>query len=237
MRWLAWIFAFGSVVTMADEARIREAIAGINPMIAIKSVDAVAQTPFFEVILMSGERIYTDKSGLYFVAGDLYNVGIGGVQNLTEISRRVDRQAILEGLDPSKLVVFSPVIEVTHRLLVFTDIDCGYCRRLHSEIDQLLENGVEVRYAAFPRAGVGSDSYDKYVSVYCDNDQKAAMTLAKAGETPEAATCDNPVSDQYQLGQKLGVTGTPTLIFENGEMLPGYLPWRDLLERMNQLGS
>ncbi|HBX27304.1 MAG TPA: protein-disulfide isomerase [Gammaproteobacteria bacterium] len=237
MRWLAWIFAFFSVAAMADEARIREAISGINPMIEIKSVDAVAQTPFFEVILMSGERIYTDKSGLYFVAGDLYNVGIGDLQNLTEISRRVDRQAILEDLDPLKLVVFSPVVEVTHRLLIFTDIDCGYCRRLHSEIDQLLKYGVEVRYAAFPRAGVGSDSYDKYVSVYCANDQRAAMTLAKAGEMPEAATCDNPVSGQYQLGQKLGITGTPTLIFENGEMQPGYSHWKDLLERMNQLDS
>lgn len=237
MRWLVWVFAFVSVATMADEARIREAITSINPMIQIKSVDGVVDTPFFEVILMSGERVYTDESGLYFVAGDLYKIGTGGVKNLTEVSRRVDRQAILEDLDPTKLVVFSPVVEVTHRLLVFTDIDCGYCRRLHSEIDQLLENGVEVRYAAFPRAGVGSDSYDKYVSVYCAKDQNAAMTLAKAGETPKATTCDNPVSDQYQLGQKLGITGTPTLIFENGEMQPGYLPWGDLLERMNQLGS
>ncbi|MBE59283.1 MAG: protein-disulfide isomerase [Gammaproteobacteria bacterium] len=237
MRWLAWVFTFVSVATMADEARIREAITGINPMIQIKSVNAVVETPFFEVNLMSGERVYTDKSGLYFVAGDLYKIGTDGVKNLTEISRRVDRQAILKDLEPSKLVVFSPVEEVRHRLLVFTDIDCGYCRRLHSEIDQLLENGVEIRYAAFPRAGVGSDSYDKYVSVYCAKDQNAAMTLAKAGETPEAATCYNPVSDQYQLGQKLGITGTPTLIFDNGEMQPGYLPWRDLLERMNQLGS
>ena len=237
MRWLAWVFTFVSVVTMADEARIREAITGINPMIQIKSVTAVVETPFFEVNLMSGERVYTDKSGVYFVAGDLYKIGTGGVKNLTEISRRVDRQVTLEDLDPSKLVVFSPVVEVTHRLLVFTDIDCGYCRRLHSEIDRLLENGVEIRYAAFPRAGVGSDSYDKYVSVYCAEDQRAAMTIAKAGETPEAVTCDNPVSDQYQLGQKLGITGTPTLIFDNGEMQPGYLPWRDLLERMNQLGS
>ena len=76
---------------------------------------------------------------------------------------------------------------------------------MHSEIEQLQENGVEVRYAAFPRAGVGSDSYNKYVSVYCAKDQNATMTLAKAGETPEAATCDNPVADQYQLGQKLGI--------------------------------
>lgn len=237
MRWLAWVFTFVSFAAAADEARITEAITGINPMIQIKSVDAIEDTPFFEIILMSGERIYSDNTGLHFVAGDLYKVGAGDVKNLTEISRRVDRKAILKDFDPSKLVVFSPVVEVTHRLLIFTDIDCGYCRRLHSEIDKLLDNGVEVRYAAFPRAGVGSDSYDKYVSVYCAEDQNAAMTLAKAGETPEAAICDNPVSDQYQSGQRLGITGTPTLIFENGEMQPGYLPWKDLLERMKQLSS
>ena len=127
--------------------------------------------------------------------------------------------------------------EVKHRLLVFTDIDCGYCRRMHSEIELLQENGVEVRYAAFPRAGVGSDSYNKYVSVYCAKDQNTTMTLAKAGETLDAATCDNPVADQYQLGQKLGITGTPTLIFESGDMQPGYAPWNELLKRMNQQGS
>ena len=120
---------------------------------------------------------------------------------------------------------------------MFTDIDCGYCRRLHSEIEQLQENGVEVRYAAFPRAGVGSDSYKKYVSVYCAKDQNVTMTLAKAGKMPEPATCDNPVADQYKLGQKLGITGTPTLIFEDGEMQPGYAPWKELLKRMNQQGS
>jgi thiol:disulfide interchange protein DsbC len=237
MRWLVSILAVFSVTAIADQAQIEKAITGINPMIQIESVKPIDETPFFEVTLKTGERIYTDSTGSHFVAGDLYQVGSGGVKNLTDIGRRADRQELLGQLDESTLIVFSPKGEVKHRLLVFTDIDCGYCRRLHSEIEQLQENGVEVRYAAFPRAGVGSDAYNKYVSVYCAKDQNETMTLAKQGETPEVVTCDNPVADQYQLGQKLGITGTPTLIFEDGEMQPGYAPWKELLKRMNQQGS
>ena len=237
MRWILSIAALVSVATIADQLQIEKVITGINPMIQIESVKPVDDTPFFEVTLKSGERIYTDSKGSHFVAGDLYQVGSDGLKNLTDIGRRAARQELLAQLDESKLVTFSAKGEVKHRLLVFTDIDCGYCRRMHSEIEQLQENGVEVRYAAFPRAGVGSDSYNKYVSVYCAKDQNATMTLAKAGETPEAVTCDNPVANQYQLGQKLGITGTPTLIFESGDMQPGYAPWNELLRRMNQQGS
>jgi thiol:disulfide interchange protein DsbC len=237
MRWFTLVFTIVSITVSADEALIKRSITGINPTIELESVSEVGQTPFFEVTLTTGERIYTDATGSYFIAGDLYEVSAGGVKNLTDISRRTDRQTLLGGLDESKLVVFSPAGEVKHRLLVFTDIDCGYCRQLHGEIEQLLGNGIEIRYAAFPRAGVGSDSYTKYVSVYCAKDRNEAMTRAKQGDIPEVLTCDNPIADQYQLGQKLGITGTPTLIFESGEMQPGYAPWQDLLKRMNQLGS
>ena len=237
MRWLVSLLAVFSVAAIADQEQIKKAITGINPMIQIESVKPIDDSPFFEVTLKTGERIYTNATGSHFVAGDLYQVGTDGVKNLTDVGRRADRQELLGQLDESSLIVFSPKGEVKHRLLVFTDIDCGYCRRLHNEIEQLQENGVEVSYAAFPRAGVGSESYNKYVSVYCAKDQNAMMTLAKQGETPEVATCDNPVADQYQLGQKLGITGTPTLIFEDGEMQPGYAPWKELLKRMNQQGS
>jgi len=176
MRWLVSILAVFSVTAIADQAQIEKAITGINQMIQIESVKPINDTPFFEVTLKTGERIYTDATGSHFVAGDLYQVGSGGVKNLTDIGRRADRQELLGQLDESTLIVFPPNGEVKHRLLVFTDIDCGYCRRLHSEIEQLQENGVEVRYAAFPRAGVGSDSYNKYVSVYCAKDQNATMT-------------------------------------------------------------
>ena len=237
MRWLVSLLALFSVTVIADQAQIEKAITGINSMIEIKSVKPIDDTPFYEVTLKTGERIYTDSTGSHFVAGDLYQVDIGSVKNLTDIGRRADLRELVSQIDESELIIFSPKGEVKHRLLVFTDIDCGYCRRLHSEIEQLQENGVEVRYAAFPRAGVGSDSYKKYVSVFCAKDQNVSMTLAKAGKMPEPATCDNPVADQYKLGQKLGITGTPTLIFEDGEMQPGYAPWKELLKRMNQQGS
>lgn len=237
MRWLVSLLALFSVTVIADQAQIEKAITGINSMIQIQSVKPIDDTPFYEVTLKTGERIYTDSTGSHFVAGDLYQVDIGSVKNLTDVGRRADLRELVSKIDESKLIIFSPKGEVKHSLLVFTDIDCGYCRRLHSEIEQLQENGVEVRYAAFPRAGVGSDSYKKYVSVYCAKDQNVTMTLAKAGKMPEPATCDNPVADQYKLGQKLGITGTPTLIFEDGEMQPGYAPWKELLKRMNQQGS
>lgn len=226
-----------SQAVFADETKIREAILGINPAIQITAITPVANTDFFEVGLGSGERIYINAAATHFVAGDLYQVGPGGVMNLTDVSRRDDRLAVLEDLDPSQLVVFSPKGEVKHRLLVFTDIDCGYCRRLHQEIEALLEGGVEVRYAAFPRAGVGSESYQKYVSVVCAADPQAAMTEAKLGIDPEPMTCENAVADQFRIGQQLGISGTPTLIFENGEMQPGYSPAAELLSRMNQAGS
>ena len=237
MRWLISAIVFISALVQADEVEIKKAILGINPIIRIDVVAPVDGTSFFEVTLETGERLYTDATGSHFVAGDLYQVGPGSVTNLTDAGRRTDRQALLLQLDDSKLIVFSPQDKVRHRLLIFTDIDCGYCRKLHNEIDQLLDHGVEIRYAAFPRAGLGSDSYDKYVSVYCAQNPNKMMTLAKSGETPETAICDNPVADQYELGQQLGISGTPTLFFENGEMQPGYMPWQELLKRMNQLGS
>ena len=237
MRWIIGILSVLSLTATADEGRIRDAIEGISPSIQIESITEVAGAPFFEVRLGSGERIYTNPEGTHFVAGDLYEIGVGRVRNLTDAGRSEDRQAMLSTLNDEDLVIFSPTGPVKHRLLVFTDIDCGYCRKLHSEIESLLENGVEVRYAAFPRAGVGSESYNKYVSVVCAANPQEAMTAAKAGQTPEPLTCANAVSEQFQLGQQLGITGTPTLIFEDGAMQPGYAPWPELLKRMNPAGS
>jgi thiol:disulfide interchange protein DsbC len=156
---------------------------------------------------------------------------------LTDLAKQDERKVLLKSLDSSELVVFEPSGNVAHELLVFTDIDCGYCRKLHEEIDNLLANGVRVSYAAFPRAGVGSESFEKYVSVVCADDQQQAMTDAKQGMDPEPRTCANAVEAQFRLGQSLGISGTPTLIFDDGSMQPGYAPWNELLKRMNQTGS
>lgn len=236
---LLLLFVIGLVSGLAEasEDAIRKAIISINPAIQVQSVELVKSTPFFEVILHTGERVYTDSSATYLMTGDLYKIESGGAVNITEAGRRSDRQKLFVSLRNEDLVVFSPAGEIKHRLLIFTDIDCGYCRKLHAEIDYLLKNGVEVRYAAFPRSGVNSESFEKYVSVVCAENQQKAMTEAKLGNEPKVATCSNQVEEQLRLGQKLGITGTPTLIFEDGGIQPGYSPWKELLNRMNKVGS
>ncbi len=237
MRWF-WIgltIFWGHAI--ADEKAIEKAVSGINPTIRVQSIQAIKGADFFEVILQSGERIYANSNASYFVAGDLYKIEVGGIVNITEQSRRTDRQKLLETLKDEDLVVFPPPGKVKHRLLIFTDIDCGYCRKLHDEIENLLKNGVEVRYAAFPRSGLNTPSYFKYVSVVCADDRRTAMTAAKLGDDPETISCLNQVEAQLRLGQQLGISGTPTIIFEDGSMQPGYSPWIELLNRMNQIGS
>ncbi|NOT84829.1 MAG: DsbC family protein, partial [Methylococcaceae bacterium] len=115
---------------------------------------------------------------------------------------------------------------------VFTDIDCGYCRKLHSEIDQYLAAGISVRYLFFPRAGKGSDSYNKAVSVWCAKDRAKALTLAKQDKEIEEKTCPNPIDKHMQLAQEFEVRGTPMIVSDKGAVFPGYIPAKQLAESL-----
>ena len=133
-------------------------------------------------------------------------------------------------------ISFAPE-KTDYDLLVFTDIDCGYCRKLHNQMEEYNENGIAIHYLAFPRAGIGSASYDKYVSVWCADDQQAAMTLAKNGGENESASCPNPIAEQYDLGRELGVTGTPAIVTTDGMLIPGYVPPAQLRQRLEAMAA
>jgi len=200
----------------------------------IVSAKATNIDGIYEVLFNEGSIIYTTLDGEYFFYGS--NLGLfqnddGRVTNLTsktlalaEKNKAKDRLPILQGIDRNDLVVFSPKGEVKASVIVFTDVDCGYCRKLHAEIDSYLERGIEIKYAAFPRAGVGSDSYKKIVSAWCAPNQQETMTLLKSNRAVEMKNCDNPVASQYQLGRQVGVTGTPSIFTEDGQIIPGYKP-------------
>lgn len=175
----------------------------------------------YEVVV--GPRVfYLSPDGRYVIAGDV--IDLQSKLNLTEAIRGKARDTALANLKEEDMIVFAPKGETKHTLTVFTDIDCGYCRKLHNEMSQYNDLGIKVRYMAFPRAGVNSPSYNKIVSVWCAKDKRAALTKAKNGGSVPNTTCDNPVKQQMQLGQVLGVTGTPALILENGQLYPGYAP-------------
>ncbi|MDB2706512.1 DsbC family protein [Pseudomonadales bacterium] len=179
----------------------------------------------FSLKLADGTTLLTDATGTYFIHGDIYQKTNGRMVNLSEQERSDSRKALIDGLDEAQMVVFAPPpAKQKTTITVFTDIDCGYCRKLHQEVPELNRLGIAVRYLAYPRAGIDSASYDKIVSAWCAPDQKKALTQAKAGDAIPGRSCDNPVKAHFELGELVGVTGTPSIIFEDGRLLPGYLP-------------
>ena len=175
---------------------------------------------------------YMSKDARYVINGDI--IDLQKQINLSEHQRAAAKMAAVNQLSEKDMIVYAPK-KVKHVVTVFTDIDCGYCRKLHSEIAQYNKLGIEIRYLAYPRAGIGSDSYKKAVAVWCAKDRKAAITTAKNGGNIEQKTCDNPVAKEFNLGQELGVNGTPTLVLENGQIYPGYAPPEQLNKVLEQI--
>ena len=169
------------------------------------------------------EIAYVSEDGKYAIAGDLYELGTD--KNLTETTRRVERLKLLGSVPESQMVVFSPK-DPKYTISVFTDVDCTYCRKLHSQIAEYNRLGIKVRYLSFPRSGPDTESWAKAEAVWCAADRGAALTRAKRGEEiSKPKNCVNtPVAREYALGEDIGVRGTPAIVLENGEMLPGYLP-------------
>ena len=211
----------------------RQKLQASRPDLPIKEFRPSKVEGIFEVVLGSGMTLYMNETADYLIAGDLYFVTAGGLVNATEADRIDTRRELLSGLDASEMIVFSPPAQlVKTTVTVFTDIDCGYCRKLHQEVPELNRMGIAVRYLAYPRAGIGSASYDKAVTVWCSENPEIALTQAKAGTTLEPITCVNPVAAQYGLGDKFGVTGTPAVFYEDGTLQSGYMPAADMAERL-----
>ena len=178
---------------------------------------------------------YISADGQYLVRGDILN--LDSRENLTRPARNRARLEAVESLGEANMIVFRPQNEVRHTVTVFTDVDCGYCAKLHAEMQSYLDKGIAVRYVAFPRAGVGSETYDTMVSVWCADDQRKAMTQAKAGQPVAAKSCPNPVAAHYEMGQLVGVRGTPTIVLDNGDVVPGYLPAQRLHDALEQAAA
>ncbi|MBX3725781.1 MAG: DsbC family protein [Xanthomonadales bacterium] len=220
-----------SLPASADDKVVREAIQGLVPG---ASIDAIAEStlPGFYEVTLGGQVVYVTADGRYLVQGAVFDI-VNRV-DLTEQKRAGARREALAAVPADKRIVFAPS-EVKHRLTVFTDIDCGYCRRLHQEMAEYNARGIAIEYLWFPRAGVGSESFQKAVNVWCAPDRRDAMTRAKAGQEVEQRTCPNPVGEDYTLGQQIGISGTPALITEDGTLLPGYMPADQLLMRLDGL--
>jgi len=215
-------------VAHADENAIRQALAKSMPSVTVESVKPSEISGLFEVTV-GGNIFYVSDDGKYLIQGHL--VDIAARTDLTEEKLSGTRKQAIEKLGLDKMIVFKPKVS-KYTVSIFTDIDCSYCRKLHSEIDQYMAEGITIQYLFFPRAGKGSDSYSKAVSVWCADDRKAALTAAKKGDKLDAKTCDNPVDQHMQLAEDFEVKGTPMIVTEKGNIFPGYLPAKQLAEAL-----
>jgi thiol:disulfide interchange protein DsbC len=168
------------------------------------------------------EIVYVTADGKYAFTGDLYDLASN--HNLTEQHRRELRVKAMSAFPESDMVVFGPK-ELKYTVTVFTDVDCPYCRKLHSQIGEYNRLGIRVRYLLYPRTGPNSVSWTKAEQVWCSTDRNAALTRAKLGEALQTKPCaNNPVARSYALGQDFALEGTPAIVTADGEMLPGYVP-------------
>ncbi len=221
-------FALVSAVQANDaEQTIRQALHSMQPDLPIEKITASPMPDLYQVQLKGGRLLYASADGEFLLQGNLFQIQNGQATNLTE---QVEQKAIatqINNIPMQEMVVFPAKDSKTH-ITVFTDTDCGYCQKLHSEVAELNKLGVEVRYLAFPRQGVGSHGYNTLTSIWCADDPLDAMNEAKARRDVPSKTCKNPIDKQYALGQSVGVQGTPTIILANGQMIPGYQPAKQL---------
>jgi len=227
------LIGIGSPVMAAKEAPLGQAIIDnltkAQPGIPIERVEETTMSGILAVVLGDGTVLYGSEDGTHLFSGDMFSIAGGEIVNLAEQRRSSTRQELMSDPLFKDALVFAATGTKKASINVFTDVDCGYCRKLHQEVPQLNAMGIEVRYLAYPRAGVGSESYTKIVSAWCADNPQQALTQLKRGQNIADRQCgDNTVADQYNLGQKMGISGTPAIILEDGRLLPGYLPAAEL---------
>ena len=225
-RTLATLFALplglGAAAASAQELTKEELASRLNG-IAVEDIKDAPIAGLYEVAI-GANVAYVTKDGKFIIRGDIYDAETSA--NVSEETRARARATLLGSVDPATMIVFKPANgEVKHTVTIFTDIDCGYCRQFHREINKVTALGIEVHYLFYPRTGPNTESWAKADQVWCAADHNSALTRAKlGGELPEGEPCATPVEAHFDLGKRIGVRGTPAVFSESGELLGGYLP-------------
>lgn len=229
---LAFLLISGLLISAgAAEELVQQLELSLRRVIPDAQITEIRESPIrgiYEVAL-GPQIVYMTEDGRYIFSGSLMDLKES--RNLSKERRAVARLAALDTLGAKSMIEFAPN-NPRRMVYVFTDLDCTYCRRMHKEIGELNNAKIGVRYLAFPRAGIGSGSYNKAVSVWCNDNQKKALTDAKAGKQIKKAKCTNPVEEHYEMGRQMGIGGTPALVLDDGTEVGGYVPAKELINML-----
>jgi len=231
----AWLLLQSfSVLAETDSVKnIRAVLKHKFPQANISRIEKSLVPDLYEVE-MPPHIFYISKDAKYVINGDL--IDLPADRNITQEKQAKARITTINQLGEASMIIYAPK-KTKYTISVFTDIDCPYCHKLHNEIDKYNALGIRVRYLAYPRSGPNTPSFTKAEHVWCAKDRKKAITDAMNGKSIEAKTCNNPVMKQFVTGVKVGVTGTPAIFLENGQLLPGYYPADKLIKVLEQSKS
>ncbi|PIE37451.1 MAG: protein-disulfide isomerase [Gammaproteobacteria bacterium] len=234
---LTAVFLAGAVSADAPDKAIVDAISKRlhKPQMGLKvsSVKHSSIPSLYEVGFANGLVVFATATGGHFIAGDMFAVQGDELSNLSELRREAERRQVLAGIPQQEMIVYPAKGVKKASITVFTDVTCGYCRKLHREVPALNANGVEVRYLAWPRGGMRSEGYRLLTTAWCADDAPATLTKLKNREQVTPEVCEgNPVQRQFEIGRGMGVNATPTIILGNGKMIPGYLSAEQLLKEL-----
>ncbi|GAB6139766.1 bifunctional protein-disulfide isomerase/oxidoreductase DsbC [Methylosoma difficile] len=221
------LMSIAATVSHANDDAIKASITKSMPAAKIGDITETPLKGIYEVSI-GAETIYMSGDGRYAFQGHL--IDLEGKKDLTEEKLSAARKKAIAGIG-NNMIVFKPKI-AKYTVTIFTDIDCGYCRKLHSELDTYLAEGITIQYLFYPRAGKDSESYHKAVAVWCAKDRNAALTAAKKDEKLDMKTCENPVDEHMKLAEMFQLRGTPMIVTEKGNTYPGYMPAKQLLEAL-----
>ncbi|MDA8604962.1 thioredoxin fold domain-containing protein [Gammaproteobacteria bacterium] len=229
---ISFIFIFSASLPSSEE-QIKDSIKNILPDgTRIESIEPTPIKDIFAVYYGDLQPIYVTKDGSIFIYGDIYKINNNSVSNFTEDSISEKRKSILNDIPSNELISFKSDNE-KFSVIVFTDVDCGYCRKLHNQIEEYNELGISIHYAAFPRSGMGTSAFTKMVGAWCSKNPKDSISKLKNNKNLDLSFCETqPVSKQFIIGQKLGVNGTPAIFSMDGVMFPGYVEPEELLLKL-----
>ena len=209
--------------------QMAERLLELSPQMQVERVISLEELGMYAIEISGGRTIYGMEDGIHFFTGNLFRFD-GGVTNLSELRQNKKRERLMNAISDEDTIAFGESEgRFAETITVFTDVDCGYCRKFHNEIDQYNNLGISIKYLAFPRAGIDSESYTKMVSAWCSDQADLSITLLKDNKSIPSNSCENSVAEQFELGRTLGITGTPALITQSGKLLPGYVPAQELL--------
>ena len=238
--------AGGLLKRKSVESTIIERLQQARPDMQITGVRPSPITGLYQAQVVGGPLLYVTPEGDKFIAGEIFLVQPSGFAKYEDPAIAAERKKLLTSVNPKDAIIFKAKTATKAVVYVFTDVDCGYCRKLNSQMNTYTDEqgnqtpgytdlGIEIRYLAYPRAGVPSGSADKLITAWCSKDKQKALTLIKEGQSVPSVTCDNPVAAEFELGGKIGVNATPAIWMPNGEIQLGYLPPADLAKSLGIL--